>query len=67
MRVLFSLKDHPTIDLYTLLEQLRKAGIDPAGGAHLGDQQKAILFHKPEDTDQALTFLKRIGIDAERG
>ena len=67
MRILLSLKDHPTTDLYTLLERLQKAGVYPTGGADLGDLQHAILFRRPEDSDQAIALLKRMGINAERG
>jgi len=38
-----------------LFERLQKAGIYPTGGADLGDLQHAILFHRPGDTDQAIT------------
>ena len=67
MRVLISLKDQPSIDLYSLFERLNKAGVYPTGGADLGDLQHAILFRKPEDTDQALALLKGMGIEAKRG
>jgi hypothetical protein len=67
VRVLLSLKDHPTIDLYNLFERLNKAGVYPTGGADLGDLEHAILFRRPEDTDQAIALLKRMGIDAKRG
>jgi len=67
VRILLSLKDHPTTDLYTLFERLQKAGIYPTGGADLGDLQQAILFRRPEDTDQAIALFKRMGINAERG
>ena len=67
MRVLLSLKDQPSIDLYTLFEQLHKAGIFPTGGADLGNLQHAILFRRPEDTDQAIALLKKMGFDVERG
>ena len=67
MRILISLKDHPTIELYDLIERLRKAGVYPTGGADLGDLQQAILFRRPEDTDQAIALLKKMGFDVERG
>ena len=67
MRILISLKDHPTIELYDLFERLRKAGVYPTGGADLGDLQQAILFRRPEDTDQAIALLKKMGFDVERG
>jgi hypothetical protein len=67
VRILVSLKDHPSTDLYTLFERLHKAGIYPAGGADLGNLQHAILFRRPEDTDLAIALLKKMGIDAERG
>jgi hypothetical protein len=67
VRIVLSLKSHPTIDLYDLFERLRKAGVYPSGGADLGDLQQAILFRKPEDTDRAIALLKQMGIDAERG
>ena len=54
-------------DLYMLFERLQKAGIYPTGGADLGDLQHAILFRRPEDTDQAIALLKQMGFDAERG
>ena len=66
MRILLSLNDHPSTDLNTLIDRLRKAGIWPTGGADLGDQ-KALLFRRPEDTDQAIVLLKQMGIDARRG
>jgi len=62
-----SLKSHPTIELYDLFERLQKAGIYPTGGADLGDLQQAILFRRPEDSDQAIALLKRMGIDATCG
>src|SRR5258706_15439431 len=55
-----------TTDLYTLFERLHKAGVYPTGGADLGELQHAILFRKPEDTDQAIAVLKKMGIKAER-
>jgi hypothetical protein len=61
VRVLLSLKDHPTIDLYNLFERLNKAGVYPTGGADLGDLEHAILFRRPKDTDQAIALLKRMG------
>ena len=67
MRIVLSLKSHPTIELYDLFERLQKAGIYPTGGADLGDLQQAILFRRPEDSDQAIVLLKRMGIDATRG
>ena len=67
MRILISLKDHPTIELYDLFERLRKGGLYPTGGADLGELQHAILFRRSEDTDQAIALLKHMGIDAERG
>jgi hypothetical protein len=67
VRILISLRDQPSIDLYTLFERLNKSGVYPTGGADLGDKQHAILFRRPEDTDQAIAFLKRMGINAERG
>jgi hypothetical protein len=67
VRILLSLKDHPTTDLYTLLERLQKAGVYPTSGADLGDLQHAILFRRPKDSDQAIASLKRMGINAERG
>ena len=66
MRILISLKDHPKTDLYSLFERLQKAGVYPTGGADLGELQHAILFRRPEDTDQAIALLKRMGIDAKR-
>ena len=67
MRILISLKDHPKTDLYSLFERLQKAGVYPTGGADLGELQHAILFRRPEDTDQAIALLKQMGIDAQRG
>ena len=67
MRVLISLKDQPSLDSYKLFERLQKAGIYPVGGAQLGDQQHAILFRRPEDTEQAIAVLKQMGIDATLG
>jgi len=67
VRILISLKDHPKTDLYSLFERLQKAGVYPTGGAELGDLQHAILFRRPEDTDQAIALLKQMGIDAKRG
>ena len=67
MRILISLKGHPSTDLYQLFERLNKGGVYPTGGADLGDLQHAILFRRPEDTDQAIALLKRMGFDAERG
>jgi hypothetical protein len=64
MRILLS---RSSADLYALIERLRKAGIDAAGGANLGPLQQAILFRRPEDTDQAIALLKKMGIDAQRG
>ena len=66
MRILLSLDGHPSTDLNSLIDRLRKAGIWPAGGADLGDQ-KALLFRRPEDTDHALELLKQMGIEAKRG
>jgi hypothetical protein len=67
VRILISLKDHPKTDLYSLFERLQKAGVYPTGGAELDDLQHAILFRRPEDTDQAIAVLKQMGIDAKRG
>ena len=67
MRILISLKAHQPIDLYTVFERLQKAGVYPTGGADLGELQHAILFRRPEDTDQAIALLKQMGIDAQRG
>jgi len=67
VRILISLKDHPTIELYDLFERLRKAGVYPTGGADLGDLQHAILFRRADDTDQAIALLKKMGFDVERG
>jgi hypothetical protein len=67
VRVLISLKDQPSIDLYTLFERLHKAGVFPTGGADLGNLEHAILFRRPEDTDQAIALLKQMGFKAERG
>jgi hypothetical protein len=67
VRIVLSLKSHPTIELYDLFERLRKAGVYPTGGADLGDLQHAILFRRSEDTDQAIALLKQMGIDTERG
>jgi hypothetical protein len=67
VRILLSLKDHPTTDLYTLFERLQNAGIYPTGGADLGDLQQAILFRRPEDSDQAIALLKKMGFDVELG
>jgi hypothetical protein len=67
VRILLSLKDHPTTDRYTLFERLQNAGIYPTGGADLGDLQQAILFRRPEDTDQAIALLKKMGFDVEHG
>ena len=64
MRILLS---RGSTDLYKLIERLRRAGIDPVGGADLGDLQQAIVFRNPNDTDQALALLKKMGIDAKRG
>jgi len=67
VRILISLKGHPSTDLYQLFERLNKAGVYPTGGADLGNQEPAILFRRPEDTDQAIELLKRMGFDVERG
>jgi hypothetical protein len=67
VRIVLSLKDHPTIELYNLFERLNKAGLYPTGGADLGELQHAILFRRSEDTDQAIALLKQMGIDAQRG
>ena len=67
MRVLVSLEDQPSLDTHTLLGRLWKAGIYPVGCAVLGYQQRAIVFRRPEDTDQAIAILKQLGIDAKRG
>jgi uncharacterized protein YprB with RNaseH-like and TPR domain len=67
VRILISLKDHPKTDLYSLFERLQKAGVYPTGGANLGDLEHAILFRRPEDTDQAIAVLKQMGIEAKRG
>ena len=53
-------RSNGTPDLYA-------AGAVPTGGADLSDLQHAILFRRPEDTDQAIAVLKQMGIDAERG
>ncbi len=50
-----------------LFERLHKVGIYPTGGADLGNQEHAIVFRGPEDTDRAITVLKNMGIDAQRG
>jgi hypothetical protein len=67
VRILISLKGHPKTDLYSLFERLQKASVYPTGGAELGDLQHAILFRRPEDTEQAIALLKQMGIDAKRG
>jgi len=66
VRIVLSLKDHPAIDLYDLFERLQKVGIYPTGGADLGNNEHAILFRRPADTDQAIIALKKMGIDAQR-
>jgi hypothetical protein len=50
-----------------LFERLLKARIYPVSGAEFGDRLHAIVFRRPEDTDQAIALLKQMGIDAKRG
>jgi hypothetical protein len=58
---------HSSGEFEALLTQLRCAGIDVAGGGHLGEDAEVILVDRDSDADRAIALLAKLRIDARRG